>query len=174
MNAARRARKPRQLQQEQLTAPRTVVLPYIRGVSEASERLMRPFNVRVAHRPVAKLKDTMCQLKDPVPSDEKAGVVYSIPCQGCDQKYVGESGKQLKTRIHEHKLALRRADLKSHVWTHCSQTGHEINFNETSILARSDKKAERLVLESIFSTPQSTYNRCVELDSHYTAVVAQL
>ena len=34
------------------------------------------------------------------------GVVYQIPCAQCDEVYIGETGRPLKTRISEHKRAL--------------------------------------------------------------------
>lgn len=175
VNAARRNKQPAQRQEEeQQSGPRTVVLPYIRGVSEASERLLRPLNIRVAHRPVAKLRNTCCKLKDPVPQMEQAGVVYNIPCGQCSQNYVGETGKMLKSRVHEHELALRRADLNSHIWQHCSQTGHDVDFNNTTILARNEKRSERQVLESLHSAMGNTYNRCVQIDPHYATVATKL
>jgi hypothetical protein len=121
---------------------------------------------------MATLRAKLCKLKDPVPAHEKPGVVYRIPCRDCDQAYVGETGKQLKTRLHEHQLALRRADPRSHLWQHCSHTGHEIAINDAQVIGQSNKKQERLVLEAILS--DNAYNRHIDLDAHYQPIIAQV
>ena len=51
-------------------------------------------------------------MKIRIPDEEKKGVVYEIPCHGCDQVYVGETGRTMKMhtselyfqsfRIHDH------------------------------------------------------------------------
>ena len=90
--------------------------------------------------------------KDRVEPHKQAGVIYAIPCLNCNQQYVGETGKQLKTRLHEHSLALRRADPKSQIWNHCASTGHEVDVNRAKVVARAITRGERLVLEVLFST----------------------
>ncbi len=37
----------------------------------------------------------------------KAGVIYQFPCKGCNAKYVRETSKTLKTRMKQHKAAVR-------------------------------------------------------------------
>ena len=165
-------RRTRCTQQGLKESKKMVVLPYIRGTSELSERLLKPFGWTVAHKPTATLRSTISLVKDPVPEMEKSGVVYSIPCQQCDQAYVGETGKQLCTRLKEHRLALRRADPKSQLWNHCATTGHEIQFAEAKVIGRAKGKAERLVMEAVHS--RNTLNRHVDLDSHYNAIANQV
>ena len=36
-------------------------------------------------------------------NNNKAGVVYKIPCNQCEKIYIGETGRQLGTRITEHR-----------------------------------------------------------------------
>ena len=128
--------------------------------------------VEVAHKPTSSLRKTLCKLKDPIKPHDQTGVVYCIPCLNCDSNYVGETAKQLKTRLHEHQLALKRADVKSHLWQHCAQTGHEVSLADTHVIASTNKKGERLVLESIHS--RNAYNRCIDLDSHYAPLVDKI
>ena len=53
--------------------------------------------------PVVKPQTTLGQLlvlpKDEVEKQKKAGVVYKIPCSQCEKVYIGETGRQLGTRI---------------------------------------------------------------------------
>ena len=41
------------------------------------------------------------------------GVVYQIPCAQCDEVYVGETGRPLKTRITEHKRVVSTVDVRN-------------------------------------------------------------
>jgi len=49
-------------------------------------------------------------VKNRVPEEKKAGVVYEVSCHDCDHVYVGETGRTLKKRLAEHKQAVRRFD----------------------------------------------------------------
>ena len=75
----------------------------------------------------------------------------------------------LKTRLHEHFLAMKRGDNLSQIWDHCSNLGHEVSFKNTKIIARSDKKQERLFFEALFSGINS-YNRHIDIDVHMSAL----
>lgn len=167
INASLRTHTPPK--REPILNKRRITIPYIQGASEATERIFKPFGIQVAHKPNKTLRSTLVRIKDPVEPLEQSGVVYAIPCLQCDQQYVGETGKQLATRLHEHKLALRRADPKSQIWNHCAETGHEVDIDRAKIVARARAKGERLVLEALFSN--QSFNRHVDIDTHYPIIV---
>ena len=48
----------------------------------------------------------LTRVKDPMPPEEKTVVIYKINCI-CGDFYVGETGRNLTTRIKEHKAACR-------------------------------------------------------------------
>ncbi len=60
-------------------------LKKIRIVYDLSERVGRNFKV-----------------KDAVPDELKSGVVYEATCSQCNQSYIGQTCRHLKTRVHEH------------------------------------------------------------------------
>ena len=89
-----------------------------------------------------------------------AGVVYCIPCQTCSDIYIGQTGRLLKTRIDEHKAAVKYAKsdvsaVAEHVWVQ----KHLVDFQSVSILAREQNLHQRLSLESWFIRKCSTFNR---------------
>ena len=47
------------------------------------------------------------------------GVTYEIECQGCENKYVGETARNAYTRGTEHAWGLENRDEKSSLWRHC-------------------------------------------------------
>ncbi len=54
---------------------------------------------------MATLRTTL--VKDTIPLEAKADVIYEFPCKGCNAKHVGETGKTLKTRMKQHKAEVR-------------------------------------------------------------------
>ena len=105
---------------EQLTeqSKRMVTLPYINGTSEMTARLLRPFNIDVAHKPSHKLRSYFTKHEDKTAITETNNAIYMIPCGDCSQRYIGQTSKKIATRITKHKNATKRHDLKSLPATH--------------------------------------------------------
>ncbi|BHF79225.1 hypothetical protein SprV_0602234500 [Sparganum proliferum] len=110
--------------------------------------------------------------KDPLPVTEQSAVVYSIPCQDCDARYVGETGKRLGTRLHEHQLAVNRKDKLSLVYGHTLERNHNFAFEKARVVGRANDKMARLMLESWSSN--GTLNRAIDLHPAYQALRARL
>ena len=83
------------------TPSKTVVIPYIKGLSEGIKRIFSNVKVKVVFRPLTSLRQHFVRPKDPVPSMCKANIVYSIPYTGCSAVYIGQTSRSLETRIKE-------------------------------------------------------------------------
>ena len=62
--------------------------------------------------------------KDPVPVEERKGVVYSIPCVECSIVYIGQTGRSVTEHVFktEHAVDLSQSeklDHHQHTTTHC-------------------------------------------------------
>nr|VZI18026.1 unnamed protein product [Spirometra erinaceieuropaei] len=147
-------------------------IPYVKNVSEATSRILKPFGIGVAHKPASTIRQQIMRPKDPLPVTEQSAVVYSIPCQDCDARYVGETGKRLGTRLHEHQLAINRKDKLSLVYGHTLERTHNFAFEKTRVIGRANDKMARLMLESWSST--GTLSRAIDLHPAYQAVRARL
>ena len=84
--------------------PPLVVIPYVSGVSEWIRKACEKFNLKVVFKSGPTLRSLLTRVKDPLPIEKLAGVVYQIPCQ-CGKVYVGETQRRLETRVKEHKDA---------------------------------------------------------------------
>nr|VZI39431.1 unnamed protein product [Spirometra erinaceieuropaei] len=146
---------------------------YAKKVSEAVGRLLAPLGVGVAHRPEATIRRQLMKPKDPLPRQETSGVVYRIWCSCGQSNYVGETGRQLRTRMVEHAAAVRRKDASSQVAAHSTGSGHTFKFDEAEILARGDNRVSRELLESWFTGPQSI-NKCNDLPIQYSVLRLRL
>ena len=51
----------------------TVSLPYIRGTSETIARMLKPFNIRIAHKPTRTLRHLLTNVKDKDDPEDRQG-----------------------------------------------------------------------------------------------------
>ena len=77
----------------------TATIPYIRGTSETIARILQPYNIRVAHKPITTLRRLLTNVKDRDKPEDKQGEVYKIKCCDCQATYIGETGRNRSTRL---------------------------------------------------------------------------
>jgi hypothetical protein len=86
------------------------------------------------------------------------------------KKYIGETGHTIKTQVKEHMCALKnRYPEKSAVADQSLQDSHQIDFENITVLDRTQNYSQRLVREAIeiFKEPNNI-NRDVGLKLHRT------
>jgi len=73
--------------------------------------------------------------KDPLPADCKKNIAYKISCNDYDTSYVGQTCRQLKTRISEHKNDINRNKTNPLVvMNHRTRHNHDFDWNNVQIL----------------------------------------
>ena len=83
------------------TPTTTANIPYIKDISENISRILQPFNLRVAHKPITTLRQSLTNVKDKDELKNRQGAVYKINCSDCHASYIGETGRNLTTRLTE-------------------------------------------------------------------------
>ena len=68
-------------QTEPEPAIKTITLPYIKNRSEMTARLLRPFNIDVAHKPTHKLRSYFTKYNDKTTTTATSNDIYMIPCK---------------------------------------------------------------------------------------------
>ena len=126
----------------------TVTIPYIKGTSETISRILQPYNIRVAHKPTTTLRRLLTNVKDRDEPNNRQGAVYKIKCSDCQASYIGETGRNLNTRLTEHKRATRNGDANNHIAVHHQLTNHNIDWDSAQCLTYSTNYFQRLTLES--------------------------
>ncbi|BHF82209.1 hypothetical protein SprV_0802534600 [Sparganum proliferum] len=144
-------------------------LPYIKNVSEATERIASELGVGIAHHPAAIMRSRIMKRKDRLDAGEQSDVVYQIPCHNCPCHYTGQTGRRLSSRILGHKRAVRRGDPPSQVATHTLEEAHGFDFANVRILARAGIKTERELLEG-WMLDTNSINRHNDLPAYYHAL----
>jgi len=77
--------------------------------------------------------------------------VYKVSCANCDASYVGQTKRQLATRIKEHRGDInKKSGTFSVISNHRLGNNHEFNWSETRILDRESSYVKRLMSEMVF------------------------
>ncbi|KAL6416525.1 hypothetical protein ACFW04_013388 [Cataglyphis niger] len=94
--------------------------------------------------------------KDQEPKASSSNIIYKINCDNCDASYVGQTGRQLQTRIKEHRNHIRR-NTSSHsiIIDHRLQHNHEFKWNDVKILDTEPIYNKRLISEMLFIKRQN-------------------
>ena len=88
-------------------------------------------------------------MKDPLPKEKLAGVVYQIPCQ-CGKVYVGETLRCLKTRVKEHRDACNNGYTeKSAIAEHQWDQQHQVKWEDIRVLDRATRPVQLKVKEAL-------------------------
>ena len=75
-------------------------------------------------------------------------MVYQLNCNNCQVTYVGESKRELKNRISDHKRYTNNKENKV-VSNHCNNKKHSINWEKTKILDIEDNYFKRQISEML-------------------------
>ena len=90
-----------------------VILPYAKGFSERIAKVLRSFNIKVAHKPIRTISNILKKPKDKIEKEATRGIVYKIKCKDCDCVYIGQTSRALKSRVKEHAKAIATLDENS-------------------------------------------------------------
>ncbi|BHF66971.1 hypothetical protein SprV_0300999500 [Sparganum proliferum] len=173
-NCPRQQRQPQDVSSNEGPEQRKFYsLPCMQGISEAIARQLNRFGILIAHKPASSLRATLSRVKDPLSKEQKTNVIYRIPCAYFSCDYVGHTRRRLRTRINEHKLAIRRRDPLSLVFAHSLECDHRFNWEGTEIVAMANTRQARESLEAWHSNTTSI-NRHVDLDAHYEGLRTRL
>ena len=136
----------------------TATVPYIRGTSET---IARPYNIRVAHKPIFTLRRLLTNVKGKDKAEDRPGAVYKIHCSDCQATYIGDTGRNLTTRLTEHKRATKKGDPNNNIAEHHLKTSHAIDWDSATCLTYITDYYQRITLESWFTNlEQTALNRC--------------
>ena len=142
-----------------------VVLPYVKGVTERIQRVMRKHDIETPMKPHITIRRLVVHPKDKISDDQKCGVVYEVDCLSCPQVYFGETGRKLEYRIHEHEdetenvTSVRKTrstsvsedttKFKSAISEHTRNNNHVMDFENIKIVDRESDKRKRWIREAI-------------------------
>ena len=128
---------------------KTIVIPYVKGLSEDVRRICGRYDVRVAFKSGQSLRNSLTRVKDTLHQGMQSKVVYHIPCS-CGKVYIGETIRRLETRVKEHEEACKKGELdKSALAEHAWTNQHPIKWNEATVVARAKNQIELRLKEAL-------------------------
>ena len=100
-------------------------------------------------------------VKDKDKPKDRRGAVCKIKCCDCQASSIGETGRNLGTRLTENKRVTRNGDVNSHITEHHLQTKHVIDWESATCMKYSTDYYQRLTqkagLPTVTSGVQTTY-----------------
>ena len=80
---------------------------------------------------------------------EITGIIYQVPCHDCPFVYIGQTKRDLKSRLSEHKRPIKyQRPEKSAICEHSITSDHIIDWSEATILSTDKDYTKRLFPES--------------------------
>ena len=144
----------------------------LRETSRPSVLLIGRFRNCSIHHPLNLL---LTNVKDKDKPKDRQGAVYKIKCCDCQATYIGETGRNLSTRLTEHKRATRNGDVNNHIAEHHLQTKHQIDWDSATCITYSTDYYQRLTLESWFTNLEQTpLNRSQQLPAPYKRLIDEI
>ena len=140
-----------------------ILIPYVKGLSERIEWVMKKRRISTAMQPHTTLRNLLVHPKDKA---EPKGV-YKIKCQGCEGCYVGDTKRKLAVRVKEHRADVDNRVLRDRVFTqekrnqseternkfaitdHVCQTNHLIDWDNARMVERESDWTDRCIKEAI-------------------------
>jgi hypothetical protein len=133
-----------------------IVFPYVKNVSETITAAFDNSDYIAGYRCLNKLNRYIKTHKDKNNSNNQNNVIYRICCKDCDATYIGQTKRQLCTRVKEHKNNIRLDPSKHSVVTeHIIKENHMFDWDNTQIMDIEKNFHKRLISETIHIKEQS-------------------
>ncbi|EFN70287.1 hypothetical protein EAG_06640, partial [Camponotus floridanus] len=136
-----------------------IAIPYIKGLSELVSKSLKNIAFDIGYKCFNRLNKFIKVHKEN--SHNNNNIIYQIQCKDCDATYVGQTKRQLKTLIKEHKYNFYQSNAKFTVTSkHILDKNHTIDWENTKILDNephynhTTPHYKRLIAESIHINKQ--------------------
>ena len=118
-------------------------------MSDKIQRVLNKVGVKIAMKPHLTIRKLLPSLKDLLDNSEKSCLVHQVPCRDCSFVYIGQTKRDLKSRLDEHKKAIKnqRPDLSA-LCEHFITKDHIISWIEAKILELETDYRKRLSFKS--------------------------
>ena len=87
--------------------------------------------------------------------------VYAIPCNNCNEKYIGESN-DIPNRIYQHKYSVRKCDFNNPVFKHIANKDHVVHINNYDTICKIQNTTHRKFIESFLISSLPNFNNNVK------------
>ena len=133
-----------------------IAIPYIKDLTEQVCNSFRGTEFVAGFKCFNRLSTFIKVHKDITPTTSNNNVIYKIECNDCNASYVGQTKRQLKTRIGEHKSNTKKhISQKSVVSLHITEHKHDMDWDNVKIIDKETNYYKRLIAETIHIKQQT-------------------
>ena len=130
-------------------------IPYVKNISERLANIVKSSDCKTSYSCIRTLNTFINTGKDKLTLMSHNDVVYRISCKECEATYVGQTKRQLKTRIKEHRSDINKTSgLPSVISNHRLEFDHEFDWDNVSVLDKEKSYTKRLISEMVHITIQ--------------------
>ena len=123
---------------------------YVNTIFERFTPIVNMFNCKLAFTIPNTLKNFIKRGKNKLEHVHNQIVVYRISCESCDVSYVGETKRQLKTRLHKHVSDINISSKSpSVIFNHHMEENHNFKWDKVDILDIELSYNNRLIFEIV-------------------------
>ena len=120
-----------------------LVLPYSNLLMTVPQ-FCKNFNINVVFSFPNTLKNVLIKNSPKV----SQGCIYEVPCKNCNSCYVGQSGKELSTRIRQHRYSVRIGQMSNALFLHMNDFNHAIDWEGAHVIVYCNNITKRNIIES--------------------------
>ncbi|KAG5309762.1 COX1 oxidase, partial [Acromyrmex insinuator] len=114
---------------------RFFTIPYVSTISERFVPIVNMFNCKLTFTIPNTLRSFIKRGKDDLEHIQNQNVVYKISCEDSDVRYVGQTKRQLKTRLHEYVSDINISSKSSSVISnHRIEENHNFKWDKVDLL----------------------------------------
>ena len=132
-----------------------VSLPYLTEMNSLIP-VCRKLDFNIGFKYTSTIKNVLGKINA---SGSNAGV-YKILCKDCNSVYIGETGRDLATRIKEHKYAIRTANDNNAIFRHVRDQSHRVDWDNSALIYKCNDYKKRKIIESFCIKKYNNYNLC--------------
>ena len=137
-------------------------IPYIKGTSENIAWILQPRNIPVAHKPITTLRQLRTKVKDKV--DQRTDRERYTRSNAATAAQLTSAGRNLNTRLTEHRRATKNGDNKNNIAEHYLQTDRRMDWDSADY--------QRHTVESWFTNLERTpLKQCQQLPAPYKRLI---
>jgi len=131
-------------------------IPYINSISESFIPITNKFGFNIAFSIPNTLDRFIKCGKDNLDPMSQQCVVYKIFCRDCESSYVGQTKRQLRTRIKEHISDIRKkSGSPSVISEHRLEHNHDFDWSNVKIIDNEHSYQKRLISEMVHIKKQA-------------------
>ena len=131
-----------------------VTLPYVSDLSMV-KTVSHQCDVNIAFKYTSTLRSILVRNKE---FNNVTAGVYKIPCRDCNHVYIGETGRDLDTRIKEHKYACKVGNNNNAIFVHSYNNNHVIDWTSSQMLYNCSNFKKRRIVESVCIDKYENFN----------------